>query len=470
MPTNVTWNGVSYSIPLAGELNWASLSDFLLALGNNAAIAQEDKQAIRKATSSPVTIAAASDYAVVTDLTVAGAVTVNLPAGVDGQIFIIADGKGDAATNNITINRNGAETIKGSTTLVLDRNRQAVALQYNSSDTDWKVIQYGLPPGGVVVADITGTLPANKGGTGVANNAASTLTISGNFGTTFTVTNTTALTLPLSGTLATTADVSASAIVSNIRASEGAGTTTLTSSDVHDQTFNLSAARNVDLPTTGITAGQVWTMRERTGSFALQVRSSGGNNIIAVKKGTAALVALQNTPTTAAHWAIVSPGPVYGTTTNDNAQTGYVGEVISSSVLNTSFNNTQDGIYTDLTTITLTAGEWAVSGTVQLDCNSATLSGITLECVIVPNSGNTAGSSVLAKNRILTDQGATFSGSLFKALTTVPLQVLSNGTDISVEGQAGGTGTQVLRLKTYFNTITSGSVLISGFIKAVRVR
>ena len=43
---------------------------------------------------------------------------------------------------------------------------------------------------------------AAKGGTGVANNAASTLTISGNFATTLTVTEATGVTLPASGTLA----------------------------------------------------------------------------------------------------------------------------------------------------------------------------------------------------------------------------------------------------------------------------
>ena len=48
---------------------------------------------------------------------------------------------------------------------------------------------------------------ANRGGTGVANNVASTLTITGNFGTTFTVTGTTSVTLPTSGTLATTANI-----------------------------------------------------------------------------------------------------------------------------------------------------------------------------------------------------------------------------------------------------------------------
>ena len=46
-------------------------------------------------------------------------------------------------------------------------------------------------------------LPAANGGTGVANNSASTITISGAFGTTLTVSGTTAVTLPTTGTLAT---------------------------------------------------------------------------------------------------------------------------------------------------------------------------------------------------------------------------------------------------------------------------
>jgi hypothetical protein len=53
-----------------------------------------------------------------------------------------------------------------------------------------------------VVAGIVG--PAN-GGTGVANNAASTLTISGSFATTLTVSGATGVTLPTTGTLATLA-------------------------------------------------------------------------------------------------------------------------------------------------------------------------------------------------------------------------------------------------------------------------
>lgn len=47
----------------------------------------------------------------------------------------------------------------------------------------------------------TSVLTPDLGGTGIANNAASTLTISGSFGTTLTVSGTTSLTLPTSGTV-----------------------------------------------------------------------------------------------------------------------------------------------------------------------------------------------------------------------------------------------------------------------------
>lgn len=55
------------------------------------------------------------------------------------------------------------------------------------------------------LAVLNSPLSSASGGTGVANNSASTLTISGNFATTFTVSGTTGVTLPTTGTLATLA-------------------------------------------------------------------------------------------------------------------------------------------------------------------------------------------------------------------------------------------------------------------------
>jgi hypothetical protein len=61
--------------------------------------------------------------------------------------------------------------------------------------------------GSVATADLAAglLLPANQGGTGVANNAAATLTRAGNFGLTLTTTGTSSVTLPTAGTLSTLA-------------------------------------------------------------------------------------------------------------------------------------------------------------------------------------------------------------------------------------------------------------------------
>ena len=67
----------------------------------------------------------------------------------------------------------------------------------------------GAPTFGAVslTTDVSGILPPANGGTGVANNAASTITISGAFASTFTITGVTSVTFPTSGTLATTAQL-----------------------------------------------------------------------------------------------------------------------------------------------------------------------------------------------------------------------------------------------------------------------
>ena len=60
---------------------------------------------------------------------------------------------------------------------------------------------------------ISGVLSAVNGGTGIANNAASTITVSGAFATTLTVTGTTNVTLPTSGSLVTTGKSIAMAMI-----------------------------------------------------------------------------------------------------------------------------------------------------------------------------------------------------------------------------------------------------------------
>jgi hypothetical protein len=133
MPTSVTWNGSSRSIPSAGELNWSALSAFLVDVATNAQTTNFQKISIRTALATPVTVAAATDCVIVTNLTVAGAVAVTLPAGSSKQVFYIVDGKGDAATNNITITP-ASGTINGSATYVISTNRAGVGIIFDGSN------------------------------------------------------------------------------------------------------------------------------------------------------------------------------------------------------------------------------------------------------------------------------------------------------------------------------------------------
>lgn len=141
MPTNISWppiGGTTFPIPTSGETNWPTLTNFLVALAAAQGTSSQ-KVAIRVATTSPVTISSSLDAIVCIDLTVPGACAVTLPAGVQGQWFCIMDRKGDAATNNVTLTPNGAETIAGNATLVLNQDGASVIIAFDGSG-NWVII------------------------------------------------------------------------------------------------------------------------------------------------------------------------------------------------------------------------------------------------------------------------------------------------------------------------------------------
>lgn len=59
------------------------------------------------------------------------------------------------------------------------------------------------------------------------------------------------------------------------------------------------------------------------------------------------------------------PGPVRGSQTNDAAATGYVGELVTSTVATAAAVALSTGVSKDVTTISLTPGDWDVSGVVD---------------------------------------------------------------------------------------------------------
>jgi hypothetical protein len=87
-----------------------------------------------------VTVDAVSDDTIFINKTVGAATTVNLPAAAtrSGAIKIV-DGKLDAATNNITITPNGAETIMGLSTYVIRFNGGSVSLSPRPDGAGWYV-------------------------------------------------------------------------------------------------------------------------------------------------------------------------------------------------------------------------------------------------------------------------------------------------------------------------------------------
>lgn len=83
--------------------------------------------------------------------------------------------------------------------------------------------------------------------------------------------------------------------------------TTLTSTSVRIQSITPTAARTYTLPTTGVVAGDVFTVANNaavsSSNLFITVNSSAGNAIRTVyPQTTARFMATQATPTTSAHW------------------------------------------------------------------------------------------------------------------------------------------------------------------------
>jgi len=97
--------------------------------------------------------------------------------------------------------------VTGPTTGVEVTNGEKCIIYWNTVSGDFVKISTS------VITNLTGTLSPVNGGTGVANNSASTITISGNYATTLTVTGTTNVTLPTSGSLASTGKAIAMSLI-----------------------------------------------------------------------------------------------------------------------------------------------------------------------------------------------------------------------------------------------------------------
>ena len=85
---------------------------------------------------TPTYTALATDYFLCVD-TATAPVTITLPTGILGTVYIVKDCSGDAATNQITISGTGGQLVDGSTATI---NSPYGAIQLIFNGADWSIV------------------------------------------------------------------------------------------------------------------------------------------------------------------------------------------------------------------------------------------------------------------------------------------------------------------------------------------
>lgn len=137
----------------------------------------------------------------------------------------------------------------------------------------------------------------------------------------------------------------------------GSASPTLTGTPVLPTPFTLGAT---SVTSTGTQLNYLNALTGVTGSGNLTGATSP--TLITPILGAATATSLTFNPTT---------GGIVGTTTNNNADAGKVGEVISSSVLFASAVSLSNNTAANVTSISLTAGDWDVWGNVFITASGA---------------------------------------------------------------------------------------------------
>lgn len=195
----------------------------------------------------------------------------------------------------------------------------------------------------------------------------------------------------------------------------------------------------------GIIGGEMWDF---TGSQIGTTNSGGSSHIIVGQTGYFGAAADQILSGDATgHGAVLK-----GTTTNNNAAAGAIGEYIQSQVTSGALVNLATGSATTITSITLTAGDWDVSGVVDYRLNAAT-------SLTVLKQGSALATGVF---------GAQDSSSAFEQVAAVPLATVDMGWVIPTF-RYSLSATTVIYLTSQAN-FTLNTAQAYGTIRARRVR
>jgi hypothetical protein len=115
---------------------------------------------------TPTPVITSSYDAVVNDIvrcnTTDGAFSVTFPTTpTDGSLIVISDIMGTFNTHTLTVNRGGTNTIEGDTSVILDVDGSYVTFMYNSSTSNWKLLQTPIGTGSTPTSVITSSYTAS---------------------------------------------------------------------------------------------------------------------------------------------------------------------------------------------------------------------------------------------------------------------------------------------------------------------
>jgi hypothetical protein len=147
----------------------------------------------------------ASAYDLVRCDTTTAAFSITFPASpTDGDLIGVVDVGGTFATKNLTINRGGTTTIEGDTSVILDISNAYVEFVYNSTGTNWKLLETPVNVAGAVSTSVTLSSLTKGTGSVLTNAIAGTDYVAPNVATLFTKPQRASLsteTAPSSGTV-----------------------------------------------------------------------------------------------------------------------------------------------------------------------------------------------------------------------------------------------------------------------------
>lgn len=145
---------------------------------------------------------------------------------------------------------------------------------------------------------------------------------------------------------------------------------------------------------------------------------------------------------------------IKGTNTNDSASTGFVGELVTAGAA-ANLNAPPSNQYGDATSVSLTAGDWDVSGMAIWATNGATWTGIDLG--ISTTSGNSSSGLAVGANELVASWGSTST-----VITAMPISIMPYRLSLS------STTTVYLKYRAIYS---AGTPRLEGYgIRARRVR